>query len=89
MTAPRHPGGRSHRGRRGEALYRAGARLHGVASMLVTEDSNPVPAATGGDRMSRLMSASGTSLQFAATQQFGRFRSEADIQRAVSTEPSD
>ena len=30
--------------------------------------------------------ASGTSLHFAATQQFGRFRSEADIQRAAITE---
>jgi len=30
------------------------------------------------------MSLTGTSLQFAATQQFSRFRSEADIQRAGS-----
>ena len=32
-------------------------------------------------------SVSGTKLHFAATQQFGRFRSEADIQRAAITEP--
>jgi hypothetical protein len=29
----------------------------------------------------------GTSRHFAATQQFSRFRSEADIQRAALTEP--
>jgi hypothetical protein len=33
------------------------------------------------------MAAMGTSRHFAATQQFGRFRSEADIQRAALTEP--
>jgi len=33
-------------------------------------------------------SANGTSLQFAAMQQFGCFRSEADIQRAALTEPN-
>ena len=34
-----------------------------------------------------IMSVVGTSRHFAATQQFGRFRSEADIQRAALTEP--
>jgi hypothetical protein len=29
----------------------------------------------------------GTSRHFVATQQFGRFRSKADIQRAALTEP--
>jgi hypothetical protein len=33
------------------------------------------------------MSAYGPLRHFAATQQFGRFRSEADIQRAALTEP--
>jgi hypothetical protein len=33
------------------------------------------------------MSPCGTSRRFAATQQFSRFRSEADIQRAALTEP--
>jgi hypothetical protein len=32
-------------------------------------------------------STHGTSRHFAATQQFGRFLSEADIQRAALTEP--
>ena len=32
-------------------------------------------------------SGCGTSRHFMATQQFSRFRSEADIQRAVLTEP--
>jgi hypothetical protein len=32
--------------------------------------------------------ANGTSRHFAATQQFGRFRSEADIQRAEFTVPN-
>jgi hypothetical protein len=43
------------------------------------------PAPTGGDRtraalLRLLTAASGTSRQFAATQHFGRFRSEADIE---------
>ncbi len=33
------------------------------------------------------ISESGPSRHFAATQQFGRFQSEADIQRAALTEP--
>jgi small-conductance mechanosensitive channel len=33
------------------------------------------------------MSVAGTSRHFVATQQFSRFRSEADIQRAALTEP--
>ena len=33
------------------------------------------------------MSGSGTSRHFAATQQFSRSRSEADIQRAARAEP--
>jgi len=33
------------------------------------------------------MPPAGTSRHFAATQQFGRFRMEADIHRAVLTEP--
>jgi hypothetical protein len=33
------------------------------------------------------VSALATSLHFAATQQFSRFRSEADIQRATLTGP--
>jgi hypothetical protein len=33
------------------------------------------------------LSVHGTSRQFAATQQFSRFRSETDIQQAAITEP--
>src|SRR5665811_628143 len=48
-----------------------------------------IPVATSGfsrtEQRNELMSLHGTSRHFAATQQFGRFWSEADIQRAALT----
>ena len=46
-----------------------------------------VPEADRPSTAGLLTAESGPLLQFAATQQFSRFRSEADIQRAALTEP--
>jgi hypothetical protein len=40
------------------------------------------------DLLHLLTTACGTSRRFVATQQFGRFRSEADIKQAALTEPN-
>jgi hypothetical protein len=70
-----------------DGWHAAAAALAPEGGGMVVEDDSSMTATSAGRRDDRIepTSVAGPLRHFAATQQFGRFRSEADIQRAALT----